>query len=387
MNEIVYLDHAATTPLAPEARIAMDPFLTHNYGNPSSIHALGRRAREAADVARDIVASALHCEYSEIAFTSGGTEADNLAILGAMFAAPDDRRKLVISGMEHHAILHSAHWLETMGFEVVIVPVNSSGKVEEDDLVSAVDKNTALVSIMHGNNEIGVVQDVPRFAAIAHAAGALFHTDAVQTFGHLPLHVRGMDVDMLTMSAHKIYGPKGVGALYIKTGTRLQPMAMGGTQERERRAGTENIAGIVGFGAAVIKSQSNREAERLRLIQLKDWFVGQLLNRIPPSWINSGNSQSLPHIINFGIQGLDGATALMALDRMGICASSGAACSSGSIEPSHVLLALGQNPEKASAGIRFSLGESNNQDQLEYVLGCLEKIAFQNNKSVKATAP
>jgi cysteine desulfurase len=370
----IYLDHAATTPVSPEVVEAMLPFLTERFGNPSSIHAVGREARAAMDDSRDIIANALSADYGEIYFTSGGTEADNLAVTGTMLAAPKERNHLVVSAVEHHAVLHAAHFLETQGYSVSTLPVDKEGFADPDALAAMVTDRTALVSIMHGNNEIGTVQNIARLAKVAHAAGTLFHTDAVQTFGVLPLHVRGLDCDLLSLSAHKIYGPKGMGALYIKTGVKVSPMLVGGTQEREKRAGTENTAGIMGFGKAVELMMGYREAESARLTCLRDSFIDNLLSAIPDVHLNGPRTRRLPNNVNISIAGVDGSAVLMNLDRAGIAASSGSACSSGSIEPSHVLKAIGLPEDLAAGGVRFSLGRSTTEEELNLTVETLAEI-------------
>lgn len=377
-RRIVYLDHAATTPVDPEVREAMLPFLEDCFGNPSSVHTVGQAARFALDAARDAVAAALHCDYSEITFTSGGTEADNLALAGVMLAAPKDRNRLVVSAIEHHAVLRCADWLETMGFRVTRLGVNPEGRVLPEALEAVLGEDVALVSIQHANNEIGTIQDIPRLAKIAHDFGALFHTDAVQSMGVLPVHVRGMGVDLLSISAHKIYGPKGAGALYVRSGVNVQPLTWGGAQERERRAGTENVAGIVGLGKAVELAVRRREEFVSRAAALRRGFLEALRTAVPAVEVYSPDQWCLPTIVNVGLPGIDGATTVVALDRMGICASSGAACSSGSIEPSHVLKAIGLRDEKASRGVRFSLGRSTTMEDLECAVTALVQIAREN---------
>ncbi|MGC8668786.1 MAG: cysteine desulfurase family protein [Chthonomonadales bacterium] len=374
-TNVIYLDYAATTPVDEDVIAAMLPFLSERFGNPSSIHSVGQSARAALDEARDVLAAALHCEYSEITFTSGGTEADNLAVAGVMLAAPKRRNRLVVSAVEHHAVLRTADWLETMGFRVTRLAVDREGRVHPEILAAALDDDVALVSIQHANNEIGTVQDVPRLAQIAHEHGALFHTDAVQSMGVLPVHVRGMNVDLLSISAHKIYGPKGVGALYVRSGVRVQPLAWGGAQERERRAGTENVAGIVGFAKAVEIAVARRETFAVQARALRRSFVEALRTAVPAVEFYSAEHGCLPTIVNISLPGVDGAAAVVALDHMGICASSGAACSSGSIEPSHVLQAIGLSPQKAAGGIRFSLGRFTTEEELLRVVSALEHIA------------
>jgi len=376
-SEIIYLDHAATTPLNPVVAAAMMPWIIGDlgYGNPSSVHKLGRSAREALDNARDAVAALLQCRYSEVTFTSGGTEADNLAIFGAVGAAEPNRNRIVTTTIEHHAVLHAVHRLEMQGYEVELVQVDSDGVVRADDIDRAITSRTALVSVMHANNEIGTIQPIERVAHLAHERGALFHTDAVQTAGVMPLRVDDIDCDLLTISAHKIYGPKGAGALYVRSGTPLSPMLVGGAQERERRAGTENVAGLVGFGAAAALAQARITADSERLVELRDRFIQQLFELTSGLSLNGHAVARLPGNVNISISGVDGSTLLMNLDRFGVCASSGAACSSGSIEPSHVLKAIGLPPDRASGGVRFSLGRDTTEAELARTAVIVSDIA------------
>jgi len=371
---MIYLDHAATTPLAPEALEAMLPWLRDRFGNPSSIHQWGREARAALDHARDQIAAALGADYAEIIFTSSGTEADNLALQGVMQAAPPGRRHLVVSAIEHPAVMATARALEAQGFPFTVVPVDGQGFVDPDQLAASVRDDTALVSVLHASNEIGAIQDIPLLAAAAHARGALFHTDAVQSFGSLPVNVRDLGVDLLTVSAHKLYGPKGVGALWVRAGVPLIPCIRGGTQERERRAGTENVAGIVGFAAAAALAMEQREEESARLVRLRDGFIARLEERIEGIRLNGPRTRRLPNNVNVAISGVDGAAALLSLDRAGIAASSGSACSSGAIEPSPVLQAIGLPPQLAASGIRFTLGRSTKEADLEQAAEALAGI-------------
>src|SRR5581483_865654 len=363
----IYLDHAATTPTDPEVAAAMLPFLSGpaSYGNPSSIHRYGREARAAVDAARDSVAALIHADYGEIYFTGSGTEADNLALIGTLWAAPPERDHLVTTAIEHHAVLHAAHFLQTQGYEVTIVPVDREGLVSPDAIAAALTDRTALVSVMQANNEIGTIQPIAEIAQIAHARGAKFHTDAVQTAGLLPVDVRVLDCDLLSLSAHKIYGPKGIGALFIQQGTKVAPLLHGGAQEREKRAGTENVAAIVGFGKAAELAQERREAEAARLTALRDRFLAVLRNAVPNLRLNGHPTLRLPNNVNVSVEGVQGATLLMNLDRLGVAASSGSACSSGSIEPSHVLKALGLPDSLASSGVRFTLGRGTTEAELQ----------------------
>lgn len=361
----------------------MLPYLTDLYGNPSSIHGPGREARRAIDNARDAVASALHCDYSEITFTSGGTEADNLAIFGVCRSAPPSRRRVLVSAIEHHAVIRAADALAKEGWQVQRIPVDNSGVVHPETLASMMADDVALVSVMHANNEVGTIQDVPHLVRIAHQHGAIFHTDAVQTLGAQPIQVRGMGCDLLTVSAHKIYGPKGIGALYVRAGTQVQPILFGGAQEREKRPGTENVAGIVGFGRAISIAEGLRESASARLIAMRDGFIRSLC-QIEGVRLNGPASNRLPGNVNISIDGVDGAAVLVNLDRAGIAASSGSACSSGSLEPSHVLLAMGLPHELASSGIRFTLGRGTTDTELATTTATLRKIVARLRSGVTA---
>jgi len=379
-----YLDYAATTPVAPEVVDAMLPWIGgaaggQGYGNASSIHALGRMARTAIDDARDSVAELIGADYSEITFTSSGTEADNLALWGSMAASA--RRHLIITSIEHHAVLHSAYALSKTGIEVTTAPVNSAGIVIMETLEGAIRTDTALVSVMHANNEIGTIQPIQEIARIAHDKGAIFHTDAVQSAGIVELNVKSYGCDLVSLSAHKLYGPKGAGALYIRSGTTVSPILYGGAQERERRAGTENVAAIVGFGVAARIAKTRLSDDAARITCLRDRFIDALTDRIPDTQINGDRLRRLPNNINVSVLGVEGSTILMNLDRAGIYTSSGAACSSGSIEPSHVLRAIGLSSADASAGIRFSLGRDTTWDELDEVIELLATIVKRLRRS------
>jgi cysteine desulfurase len=366
-NAPIYLDYAATTPTDPEVAAAMLPFLSGplSFGNPSSIHRFGREARAAVDAARDAVAALIGADYAEIYFTGSGTEADNLALIGTLWAAPTERNHLVTTAIEHHAVLHTAHFLESQGYAVTVVPVEEDGLVAPERIAEAVTDRTALVSVMHANNEIGTIQPIAEIAKITHARGAKFHTDAVQTAGQLPLAVGELDCDLLTLSAHKLYGPKGVGALYIQAGTKVAPILRGGAQEREKRAGTENVAGIVGFGTAAELTLARRETDADRMRSLRGGFLERLRAAIPDLRLNGHPTQRLPNNVNVSVPGVEGPTLLMNLDRAGVAASSGSACSSGSIEPSHVLKAIGLPDDLAASGVRFTLGRETTETDLE----------------------
>ena len=360
--ERVYLDHNASTPLDPRVLEAMLPMLGEAFGNPSSLHWFGQRARAAVEEARVQAASLIGATPPEVVFTASGTEADNLALRGVAARAHEPRRKLVVTAVEHHAVLNTARALAEEGFRVETARVDAQGRVDLDDLRARVDDRTALLSIMLANNETGVVQPVAEAARYARERGALVHCDAVQAAGKLPVDVRALDVDLLTLSAHKIYGPKGVGLLYVRRGTPMQALVRGGAQERNRRAGTENVAGIVGFGAAALLAREQLEADGARLRGLRDRFETELL-AIPGANLN-GAEPRVPNTTNVSFAGTDAEGLLMALDLMGVAVSTGAACAAGGIEPSHVLRAMGLPPERVQASLRFSLGRATTEAQL-----------------------
>lgn len=369
----VYLDHAATTPLDPRARQAMEPYLKTEYGNPSSLHRWGRRARMAIDAARETLAAALNADPAEICFVSSGTESCNLAVMGCGLKAPPHRRHILVSAVEHHCVLHAAEWLAQLGYTVEQIPVDSYGQVDPDAVRERIRDDTWLVSVMHANNEIGTLQPVAQIAHLCRERGVWFHVDAVQTFGLLPVDVEAIGCDLLSVSAHKIYGPKGAGALYVRARTPLQPLMVGGGQERDRRAGTENVAGIVGFAKAVEIAESVRAAEATRQTQLRDRFIQAVLDAIPDATLTGHPTERLPGNAHFRFRGVPADSLLIALDRAGIGASSGAACSAGSLEPSHVLLALGWDETAAQEGVRFTMGRSTTWEDLEYVVEVLRR--------------
>ena len=384
MTNRIYLDNAATTPPCSESVAAMAPFLGGlHWGNASSMHQEGQRAKRSLDSAREIVATSLSAEFSEIVFTSGGTEADNLAVIGAALAAGPERRRVVVSAIEHEAVLRSADFLHSIGFEIILCPVDSSGIVQVEALRNVVDSRTAVVSIMHANNEVGTVQNITHLATVAHACGAVFHSDAVQSFGSLPINVHQMGVDLLSVSSHKIYGPKGAGALYIRTDTPIVPTMHGGSQERERRGGTENTAAIAGFAAAAQIAESRRVEEYSRLTRLRDKFLNDLVAEIDDVTINGHRKLRLPNNIHFSVKGLNAEAFLVALDLAGISASSGSACSSGSREPSHVLKAMSNSEVEPGAPIRFSLGRSTTHFELDCVLREVSRIVSHQRPSQK----
>jgi cysteine desulfurase len=372
-KQTIYLDHAATTPLDPQILELMLPYFTQQAGNPSSIHQLGRAALQALDDAREQVAMVLGCSRREIIFTGGGSEGANLAVKGAALAQRARGRgaHLVVSTIEHHAVLHTAEYLQTVGFELTLLPVDAAGIVNPDDLRAALRPDTVLVSVMYANNEVGTIQPIAELGAICREADVLFHSDAVQAVGMLPLDVEALNVDLLSITAHKFYGPKGVGVLYARRNTPLQPQIHGGGQERRRRAGTENIPAIVGLAAALTKAEIRRPAYAARLSSLRDRLISGLLERIPQSRLNGDPIRRLPNNANLGFDCVEGESILLLLDQAGICASSGSACTSGSLEPSHVLTAMGLSTEWANGSVRFSLGQSSSEEDVEYLLDLL----------------
>ena len=351
----IYLDYAATTPTDPRVVEAMFPYFTEVFGNASSLHAFGQQARAAVDRARRILAEALGCQPSEVVFTSGATEADNWALVGTALAHEARGRHLVVSSVEHRAVLEPARWLAERGWEVTFLSVDRYGQVDPDDVRRALRDDTVLVSVMHANNEVGTVQPVAEVARLARERGVLVHTDATQTFGALPVRVEELGVDLLSASAHKRYGPKGVGLLYVRQGTRLEPLLRGGAHERRRRAGTENVPGIVGFARAVELALAEREVEQARVAALRDRLVRGLLS-VEGAFLNGHPTERLPNNAHVSFEGVDSESLLLALDLRGLAASSGSASSAGSLEPSHVLRAMGLPRERVLGAVRFTLG-------------------------------
>ncbi len=378
-DRLIYLDHAATTPLDARVLAAMMPYFTEEFGNPSSIHRLGRRALDALDDARDTIAAVLGANPKEIIFTAGGTESDNLAIKGVAFAQQRAGKgaHLITSAIEHHAVLHTFEYLEIFGFEVTVLPVDSDGLVRPADLRAAIRPDTTLASIMYANNEIGTIQPLAELGAICREHGVFLHTDAVQAAGSLPLDVRALNVDLLSITAHKFYGPKGVGALYIRRGVPLLNQMTGGGQERRRRAGTENVAGIVGMAHALRLAEEQRSVYVQQCTALRDQLIHGLLERVEGAYLNGHPSQRLPNNANMIFDGLEGESVLLLLDQQGIAASSGSACTSGSLEASHVLLALGLPDERAIGSLRFSVGRSTTSADIEMLLDIFPAIVMQ----------
>jgi cysteine desulfurase len=363
------MDHNATTPVRPEILEAMLPFYGPIYGNASSLHGFGREAKDGLERAREQVAKVLGARPDEVCFTGGGTEADNLAVKGMAWANRDRGDHLITSQVEHHAVFNTCEYLEKQGFKVTYLPVDSEGRVDPGDVEKAITKETLLVSIMQANNETGTVQPISEIGRIARKRGIYFHTDAVQAFTKLPTRVDELGVDLLSLSGHKIYGPKGVGCLYIRKGTKLDPLVHGGHHERNRRAGTENVPGIVGLGKAAELGAGEMSEEAKKLATLRDRLQEGILDRIPEVRVNARNAERLPGTLSACFKYVEGESILLGLDLKGIAASSGSACSSGAIEPSHVLTAMGVPPEEARGSVRFSLGRQNTEQEVDRVVG------------------
>jgi cysteine desulfurase len=375
MMPMVYLDHSATTPLDPEVLQAMMPYLTEEFGNASSVYGLGQRARQAIDQARDEVAAFYGVAAKEVIFTSGGTEGDNFAFQGIARRNRERGRHIITSTIEHDAVLRSAEALERDGFEVTRLPVDRFGVVEPDRLRRALRPDTILVSIMHANNEIGTIEPIRELVGVTREhSDAYFHTDAVQSTGKIPTPVEDLGVDLLSMSAHKLHGPKGVGCLVVRSGVRLEPQMLGGGHERNRRAGTENVAGIVGLAKAVGIAHRDRDANTAHLTRLRDRLIAGVLDRIPRSELTGHPAQRLPHHASFLFEGVEGESLLLQLDMDGIAASSGSACTSGSLEASHVVLALGYPRERALGSLRLSAGKGNTDADIDIVLERLPQM-------------
>ena len=377
---LIYLDHAGTTPMDPRVFDAMRPYFTELYGNPSSVHTIGQEAKYALDNARERVAEVLGCRSSEVVFTSGGTEADNAALHGVATALHETGNHLITSGVEHHAVLHTCQYLENRGYDVTYLPVDEFGMIGPEAVYNAIGPRTTLVSIMYANNEIGTINPLADIAAAVRRRAEeldrtiVLHTDAVQAAGFLDLNVRRLGVDMLSLSGHKFYGPKGTGVLYLRRGTPYLPLLLGGGQERERRSGTENIAGIVGLARALELADGEREKAAAHCAALRDRIIQWAAANLPDTALNGHPTQRLPNNVNFSFPGVEGESILLGLDMKGIAASSGSACSSGSLEPSHVLLALGQTAELARSSLRITLGKENTDAEVDWLLAALADL-------------
>jgi cysteine desulfurase len=373
-NKAIYLDHAATTYTKKEVLEEMLPFFTENFGNPSSIHKFGRDARKYIDIARERVAKALGALPEEIYFTAGGSESDNWAVKGTAYANKNKGNHIITTNIEHHALLHTCEYLEKEGFKVTYLPVDQDGLVSVEDVKNAITDKTILISIMYANNEIGTIQPIPEIGRLAREKGIYFHTDAVQAVGSVKIDVKEQNIDMLSLSAHKFYGPKGIGVLYVKKGVKLFNLIHGGAQERARRAGTENVPGIVGLGKAIELATGHLEEESKRLTYLRDKLIKGAMDNIPYTRLNGHPVKRLPNNFNVSFQYIEGESLLLNLDMKGIAGSSGSACTSGSLDPSHVLLAIGLPHEIAHGSLRLTLGAVTTEEDIEYVLEVLPEI-------------
>ncbi len=373
--EPIYLDHNATTPVDPAVVEAMLPFLNEGYGNASSVHLFGRDAKAALEQARETIAGVINCEPSELYFTSGGTESDNIAVLGTAYQNRNTKTHLVVGATEHHAVIEPAeHLHHHEGFGLDLLPVDGEGFASATDLTRLIRDETALVSVMHGNNETGSVQDVAALTAVTREHGVLFHTDAVQSIGKVEVDVKQLGIDMLSLTGHKIYGPKGTGALFIRQGVKIAPLFYGGAHEKKRRPGTENVAGIVGLAKALEIAEKQREPDFTRLSKLADYFIDKITTAVPDTYLNSPRTRRIPQTINLSFPGAEGESIILSLDLKGVAASSGSACTSGATEPSHVLTAMGVPLERGQASVRFSMGRATIKENLDYVIEVLPPI-------------
>lgn len=374
MEKMIYLDNAATTKTRPEVVEAMLPYFTEFYGNPSSIYTFSAKSKEAVTKAREIIADSLGVKSNEIYFTAGGSEADNWALVAAAEAYEAKGKHIITSKIEHHAILHTCEYLEKRGYEVTYLDVDENGVVKLDELKKAIRPDTILISIMFANNEIGTIEPIKEIGAIAKEHGILFHTDAVQAYGHVPISADEYNIDMLSASGHKINGPKGIGFLYIRKGVKIRSFIHGGAQERRRRAGTENVPGIVGFGKAVQLAMDEMEERTKKEVEMREYLMEKVLREVPFTRINGSRTSRLPNNINFAFQFIEGESLLIKLDMAGICGSSGSACTSGSLDPSHVLLAIGLPHEIAHGSLRLTLSEENTMEEMDITADKIKKI-------------
>lgn len=371
---MIYLDNAATTKTAPEVVDAMLPYFSEYYGNASTIYGLGAESKKAMDHARQTIADSLGAKPEEIYFTAGGSESDNWALKATAEAYAFKGKHIITTKIEHHAILHTCEYLEKRGFEITYLNVDRDGLISLDELKAAIRPDTILISVMFANNEIGTIEPIAEIGEIAKEHGVLFHTDAVQAYAQVPINVDEMHIDMLSASGHKLNGPKGIGFLYIRKGVKIRSFVHGGAQERSRRAGTENIPGIVGLGAAVERAMRIMDSKTQREIELRDYLIGRLENEIPHCWLNGHRTKRLPNNINFSFLFIEGESMLIMLDMKGICASSGSACTSGSLDPSHVLLAIGLKHEEAHGSLRLTLSEDSTKEEMDIVAEEVKKI-------------
>lgn len=374
MGKIIYLDNAATTRTAPEVVEAMLPYFTEHFGNASSVYGMGQETKTAISEARAKIASALGAKENEIYFTAGGSEADNWALKAAAEAYKGKGKHIITTKIEHHAILHTCEYLEKQGYEVTYLDVDEFGVVKLEELKKAIRPDTILISVMFANNEIGTVQPIKEIGEIAHEHGILFHTDAVQAFGQVPINVDEMHIDMLSSSGHKLHGPKGIGFLYITKGVKIRSFIHGGAQERKRRAGTENVPAIVGYGKAVQMAVETMEERTAKERELRDYLIGRILKEVPYTRLNGHPKKRLPNNANFSFQFVEGESLLIMLDMKGICGSSGSACTSGSLDPSHVLLAIGLPHEIAHGSLRLTLSEETTKEEIDYTVEAVKEI-------------
>ena len=374
MKKVIYMDYAATTPTRPEVVQEMLPYFTENYGNPSSIYSISRETKKAIENSREKVAKALGARPDEIYFTAGGSESDNWTLKGVALANKDKGNHIITTQIEHHAVLYTCKYLEKHGFDVTYLPVDEEGMVSLDDLKNAITDKTILVSVMFANNEIGTIEPIAEVGKICKEKGIYFHTDAVQAVGNVPINVDEMNIDLLSLSAHKFYGPKGIGALYIRRGVKIHPLIHGGAQERSRRAGTENVPAIVGLGKAIEIADQNMDEHISKSTHLRDKLINGILNSIPYTRLNGHRTKRLPGNVNVCFRFIEGESLLLLLDGIGVCGSSGSACSSGSLDPSHVLLAIGLPHEIAHGSLRLTIGNGTTEEDVDYVLKNLPNI-------------
>ncbi len=374
MKKIIYLDNAATTRTSPEVVEAMLPYFTENFGNASAIYSIGSSNKEVISKARAQIAGILGARENEIYFTAGGTESDNWALKATCDAYADKGKHIITTRIEHHAILHTCEYLEKKGFEVTFVNVDENGVVKMDELKAAIRPDTILISVMFANNEIGTLQPIKEIGELAHEKGILFHTDAVQAFGQVPINVDELHIDMLSSSAHKLHGPKGIGFLYIRKGVKIRSFIHGGAQERKRRAGTENVPGIVGYAKAAVMAQKTMTERIEKETALRDYLIDRVMNEIPYTKLNGHRTLRLPNNANFSFRFIEGESMLIMLDDKGICGSSGSACTSGSLDPSHVLLAIGLPHEIAHGSLRLTLSEETTKEEIDYTVDNLKQI-------------
>lgn len=374
---MIYMDHSATSPVDPEVFEAMKPYFVDSFGNASTLYSLGREGKQAMEAARIEVASLINAEPKEIIFTSGGTESDNLAIKGTAYKLKNKGNHIITTNIEHPAVDETCKYLEKNGFKVTYLPVAEDGIIKIDDLKAAITDETILITVMHANNEIGTIQPIEEIGKIASEKKIYFHTDAVQTVGKIPVDVKKMNVDMLSLSSHKLYGPKGIGALYIKKGVRIEPLLHGGGHERGLRPGTENVAGIVGLGKACSIAKVSQETDAQKLTNLRNKLIDGVLNSIEDSYLNGDRTKRLPNNANFRFTGIEGESLILHLDAKGIAASTGSACSSTKLEPSHVLTAIGLKEVEAHGSLRISLGHENTEEDIEYAIKAIKEVVEQ----------